>query len=38
MCTPGNDVECVTAQVAAGANVVLFTTGLGHQRGIRCRS
>src|SRR5713226_8926148 len=28
-CTPGNDVECVTAQVGAGANVVLFTTGLG---------
>jgi altronate hydrolase len=28
-CTPGNDVECVTAQVGAGANLVLFTTGLG---------
>src|SRR5215831_1406682 len=28
-CTPGNDVECVTAQVGAGANIVLFTTGLG---------
>jgi len=32
-CTPGNDVECVTAQVAAGANVVLFTTGLGTPTG-----
>jgi altronate hydrolase len=28
-CAPDNDVECVTAQVAAGASVVLFTTGLG---------
>src|SRR5260370_15852463 len=27
-CTPGNDVECVTAQVGAGATVFLFTTGL----------
>ena len=32
-CTPGSDVECVTAQVAAGANVVLFTTGLGTPTG-----
>lgn len=32
-CTPGNDVECVTAQAAAGANVVLFTTGLGTPTG-----
>jgi altronate hydrolase len=32
-CTPGNDVECVTAQVAAGANIVLFTTGLGTPTG-----
>jgi altronate hydrolase len=31
--TPGNDVECVTAQVGAGANVVLFTTGLGTPTG-----
>src|SRR5690606_28353595 len=29
LCTPGNDVESTTAEVAAGANVVLFTTGLG---------
>jgi altronate hydrolase len=31
--TPGSDVECVTAQVGAGANVVLFTTGLGTPTG-----
>jgi altronate hydrolase len=33
LCTPGNDVECVTAQAGAGANVVLFTTGLGTPTG-----
>lgn len=33
LCTPGNDVECVTGQVGAGANVVLFTTGLGTPTG-----
>jgi altronate hydrolase len=33
LCTPGNDVEAVTAQVGAGANVVLFTTGLGTPTG-----
>jgi altronate hydrolase len=32
-CTPGSDVECVTAQVGAGANLVLFTTGLGTPTG-----
>ena len=32
-CTPGNDVEAVTAQVGAGASVVLFTTGLGTPTG-----
>jgi altronate hydrolase len=32
-CTPGNDVECVTAQVGAGASVVVFTTGLGTPTG-----
>ena len=32
-CTPGNDVECVTAQGGAGASVVLFTTGLGTPTG-----
>ncbi len=33
LCTPGNDVECVTAQAGAGANLVLFTTGLGTPTG-----
>ena len=37
-CTPGNDVECVTAQVGAGASVVLFTTGLGTPTGQSHRS
>src|ERR1700721_3858984 len=32
-CTPGNDVECVTAQVGAGASGGLFTTGLGTPTG-----
>lgn len=32
-CTPGNDVESVSAQVGAGANIVLFTTGLGTPTG-----
>jgi altronate hydrolase len=33
LCTPGSDVEAVTAQVGAGASVVLFTTGLGTPTG-----
>lgn len=33
LCTPGNDVESVTAEVASGANIVLFTTGLGTPTG-----
>ena len=33
LCTPGNDVECTTAQAAAGANIILFTTGLGTPTG-----
>jgi altronate hydrolase len=33
LCTPGNDVESVTAQAGSGANVVLFTTGLGTPTG-----
>lgn len=33
LCTPGNDVECTTAQTAAGATVILFTTGLGTPTG-----
>ncbi len=32
-CTPGNDVESVTAQVGAGCSLVLFTTGLGTPTG-----
>jgi altronate hydrolase len=32
-CTPGNDVESVTAQVGAGSNLVLFTSGLGTPTG-----
>jgi altronate hydrolase len=33
LCTPGNDVESVTAQVGSGATMVLFTTGLGTPTG-----
>ncbi|GGB21311.1 UxaA family hydrolase [Puia dinghuensis] len=33
LCTPGNDVESTSAEVAAGANIVLFTTGLGTPTG-----
>lgn len=33
VCTPGNDLEAVTGQVAAGANLVLFSTGLGTPTG-----
>src|SRR5690606_8532795 len=33
MCTPGNDVESTTAEVGAGATIVLFTTGLGTPTG-----
>src|SRR5690606_3217008 len=33
LCTPGNDVESTTAEVAAGENIVLFTTGLGTPTG-----
>ena len=33
LCSPGNDVESVTAEVASGANLVLFTTGLGTPTG-----
>jgi altronate hydrolase len=33
LCTPGNDVESTTAEVAGGANIVLFTTGLGTPTG-----
>ena len=33
LCTPGNDVECTTAMVGSGANMVVFTTGLGTPTG-----
>lgn len=33
LCTPGSDVESTTAEVASGANLVLFTTGLGTPTG-----
>ncbi len=33
LCTPGGDVESVTAMVGSGANVVLFSTGLGTPTG-----
>ncbi|WP_111596346.1 UxaA family hydrolase [Chitinophaga skermanii] len=33
LCTPGNDVESTSAEVGSGANVVLFTTGLGTPTG-----
>ncbi len=33
VCTPGNDVESTTAEVGSGANIVLFTTGLGTPTG-----
>ena len=33
LCTPGSDVEAVTAQVGSGANMVMFTTGLGTPTG-----
>lgn len=33
LCTPGNDVESTTAMTGSGANVILFTTGLGTPTG-----
>jgi altronate hydrolase len=33
LCTPGNDVESTTAMAGAGANVMLFSTGLGTPTG-----
>lgn len=33
LCTPGSDIESTTAEVGAGANIVLFTTGLGTPTG-----
>jgi altronate hydrolase len=33
LCTPGNDVESTTAMAGSGANLILFTTGLGTSTG-----
>jgi len=33
LCTPGNDVEATTGMAGSGANVILFTTGLGTPTG-----
>ena len=33
LCTPGNDVESTTGMAGSGANVILFTTGLGTPTG-----
>lgn len=33
VCTPGNDVEATTGKAASGANIILFTTGLGTPTG-----
>lgn len=33
LCTPGNDVESTTAMAGSGANIMLFTTGLGTPTG-----
>lgn len=33
ICTPGNDVESTTGMAAAGATIILFTTGLGTPTG-----
>ncbi len=33
LCTPGNDVESTTGIAASGANMILFTTGLGTPTG-----
>ena len=33
LCTPGNDVEATTGKAGSGANLILFTTGLGTPTG-----
>ncbi len=33
LCTPGNDVESTTTLAGSGANIILFTTGLGTPTG-----
>ena len=33
LCTPGGDAECTTGLTGSGANVLVFTTGLGNPMG-----
>jgi altronate hydrolase len=33
VCTPGNDVEATTGKASSGANLIVFTTGLGTPTG-----
>lgn len=33
LCTPGNDVEATTGMVGSGANIIIFSTGLGTPTG-----
>ena len=33
LCTPGGDAECTTGLAGSGANVLMFTTGLGNPMG-----
>ncbi len=33
LCTPGGDAECTTGLAGSGANVLVFTTGLGNPMG-----
>ena len=33
LCTPGNDVEATTGKAGSGANLIVFTTGLGTPTG-----
>lgn len=33
LCTPGNDVEATTAMAGSGANLIIFSTGLGTPTG-----
>ena len=33
LCTPGNDVESTTGLAGSGANIIVFTTGLGTPTG-----
>lgn len=33
LCTPGGDAECTTGLAGSGANILMFTTGLGNPMG-----